>query len=313
MGAPVSSDKAPPTYPGFDLQPAQLQQLEVFLDYMLEINKVMNLTGIREKGEARQRHVADSLSLIPIIESGSNLSIAQLSPSAVASASNQFYSTSRYARQEPVSRGNMPSADRGSKTVAGKAAVAAAASIASEAGTKPEGVSLRGQALSVIDVGTGPGLPGIIFAVARPLWKVTLLDSLRKRCDFLKKAIELMGLTNVEVVWSRAEDAGQDPVHRQGYDVAVARAVAETRTLAELCLPFVKVGGLWVAAKGPTPKEEVAGARVALQKLGGVLCSVELVDSFSSDGQRTAVVVRKVANTPAQYPRGQGLPGKSPL
>ena len=102
------------------------------------------------------------------------------------------------------------------------------------------------------------------------------------------------GLSNVEVIWARAEEAGRRPELRETYDLAVARAVAETRVLAELCLPFVRVGGLWVAPKGPGPQAEVESAGNAIKKLGGKLVALDMVDSFSADGQRTAVVVRKV-------------------
>ncbi|PNH00601.1 Ribosomal RNA small subunit methyltransferase G [Tetrabaena socialis] len=124
----------------------------------------------------------------------------------------------------------------------------------SDPGSGPE--PGRGPAASfrVVDVGTGAGLPGMVLAAARPQWKVTLLDSLRKRCDFLRQAAAVAGLTNVEVVWCRAEEGGQRPDLRQAYDLAVARAVAESRVLAELCLPFVRVGGTWVASKGPNPE-----------------------------------------------------------
>ncbi|XP_051203996.1 uncharacterized protein [Lolium perenne] len=107
--------------------------------------------------------------------------------------------------------------------------------------------------ISLIDVGSGAGLPGLILAVARPSWKFTLLESMRKRCTFLEHAVELMELSNVDVVCDRAENVGQSHDFREAFDVAAARAVAELKVLAEYCLPLVRVGGLFIAAKGHDP------------------------------------------------------------
>mmetsp|Transcript_21776 Transcript_21776/g.56784 ORF Transcript_21776/g.56784 Transcript_21776/m.56784 type:complete len:177 (+) Transcript_21776:301-831(+) len=169
------------------------------------------------------------------------------------------------------------------------------------------------QPLRVIDVGTGAGLPGMVLAVMRPHWQVTLLDSLRKRCDFLTRAAEVAGVQNVSVVWSRAEEGGRREELRDTFDLAVARAVAETRVLSELCLPFVRAGGLWIAAKGPDPKAEVDAASRALQLLHSRLVCVSEVASASAEGPRTALVVHKERPTPAKYPRAPGTPNKLPL
>ncbi|GJZ00909.1 ribosomal RNA small subunit methyltransferase G [Tanacetum coccineum] len=115
--------------------------------------------------------------------------------------------------------------------------------------------------LNLVDVGSGAGLPGLILAIACPGWKVTLLESLNKRCVFLEHAIGLIGLSNVKVVRGRAEV----------FDVTVARAVAEMRVLAEYCLPLVRVGGLFVAAKGHAPEEEVTRAKRAISLMGASL------------------------------------------
>ncbi|GJW44867.1 ribosomal RNA small subunit methyltransferase G [Tanacetum coccineum] len=120
--------------------------------------------------------------------------------------------------------------------------------------------------LNLVDVGSGAGLPGLILAIACPGWKVTLLESLNKRCVFLEHAIGLIGLSNVKVVRGRAEDVGQNIEFREVFDVTVARAVAEMRVLAEYCLPLVRVGGLFVAAKGHAPEEEVTRAKRAINK-----------------------------------------------
>ncbi|KAL3161900.1 hypothetical protein ABBQ38_008987 [Trebouxia sp. C0009 RCD-2024] len=165
----------------------------------------------------------------------------------------------------------------------------------------------------IIDVGSGAGLPGAIIAIARPAWKVTLLDSLRKRCQFVEMAVQHIGIQNIQVVWSRAEEAGQSQKHREVYDVAIARAVARMRVLAELCLPMVKPGGYCLAAKGPDCQAEVAEAEEAIAILQGKLVSISKVDAFGSVGQHVAVLVKKVAHTPAQYPRQPGKPGKRPL
>lgn len=145
--------------------------------------------------------------------------------------------------------------------------------------------------------------------------QVTVLDSLKKRCDFVSATLQDLGIRNVDVLWGRAETAGQDPEHRERYDVAIARAVAEMRVLSEYCLPFVQVGGALIAAKGPSPQHEVDDAHSAICLLGGKLLSIEAVQSYS-DGEtqpRTAVTVRKVATTPSQYPRREGRPLKRPL
>ena len=171
--------------------------------------------------------------------------------------------------------------------------------------------------LSVIDVGAGAGYPGSVLAAARPAWNVTLLDALRKRTDFAARAAAAAGLTNAAPVWARAEEAGAaggGGAHREAHDAAVARAVAETRVLAELCLPLVRSGGLWLAAKGPDPAGEVAAAGPAIAALGGEVEGLIALPPLSPGGPgRSLLIVRKVAPTPDKYPRRAGVPAKRPL
>lgn len=144
---------------------------------------------------------------------------------------------------------------------------------------------------------------------------MTLLDSLGKRCDFVQKTVIDLGIGNIEVVWGRAETLGHEEAHREMYDVAIARAVAELRVLSELCLPFVRNGGFFLAAKGTKPTAEVEAAENAIKVLGGKLISVQAVQSFSEADSlpRTAVIVKKIQHTPSQYPRRAGKPLKQPL
>ncbi|GMH21981.1 hypothetical protein Nepgr_023824 [Nepenthes gracilis] len=167
--------------------------------------------------------------------------------------------------------------------------------------------------LNLVDVGSGQGLPGLILAIACPGWEVTLVESMNKRCLFLDHAVSLMSLPNVQVVRGRAESLGQNPDFREIFDVAVARAVAELRILAEYCLPLVRVGGLFVAAKGHGPQEEIRHAEKAIQLLGASVLQLCSVESCSPYGQRTAIVCLKERVTPRKYPRDSGTPAKSPL
>ncbi|KAI3726942.1 hypothetical protein L1987_66749 [Smallanthus sonchifolius] len=175
--------------------------------------------------------------------------------------------------------------------------------------------------LNLVDVGSGAGLPGLILAIACPDWELTLLDSLNKRCVFLEHVVGLIGLSNVKVMRGRAEyfnlmlrqDVGQNLEFREVFDVAVARAVAEMRILAEYCLPLVRVVGLFVAAKGHSPEEEVRRAKKAISLMGASLLQTCYVNSHSPYGQRTAIVCLKDGLTPRKYPRDPGTPAKSPL
>lgn len=170
-----------------------------------------------------------------------------------------------------------------------------------------------GERLRLIDIGSGAGLPGLVIATVRPAWKVYLLDSLKKRCMFNEYVAEAMGLDNVEIIWARAEDAARDATHRETYHIATARAVAELRVLAELCLPFVQKNGHWIAAKGHSPIEEVQHAQRAISMLGGGPPSLEEVESMAPEGKRTAVIVQKKKPCAPTYPRRPGIPKKQPL
>lgn len=208
----------------------------------------MNLTAVKEVNEVMDRHIEDSLAIIPPIQN-----------SYISSCNSSF------------------------------------------------------ENLRVVDVGSGAGLPGLVLAIACPGWEITLLESMNKRCLFLEHIVGLTELSNVQVVRERAENLGQDSDFREKFDVAVARAVAEMRVLAEYCLPLVRVGGLFVAAKGHDPHEEVRNAERAIKLMGASVLQLCSVESHSPHGQRTAIICLKNHSTPRKYPRDPGIPTKVPL
>lgn len=167
---------------------------------------------------------------------------------------------------------------------------------------------------AVIDVGCGAGFPGLPIKLARPDLKLTLLDALKKRVDFLKSTVELLELKGVECLHSRAEEAATPKAgRRESYDVALSRAVADLSVLCELCLPFVRVGGFFVALKGPDPKEEAARAASAISTLGGRLVEIKRVELGDSGISHTLCVVEKVGKSDSRFPRSFAKIKKSPL
>lgn len=167
------------------------------------------------------------------------------------------------------------------------------------------------QGASVIDVGTGAGFPGVVLSLARPDLQMTLLDSLQKRLTFLDAVCTQLE-ARAALVHARAEDAGRAPAHRAQYDLAVSRAVANLASLAEYCLPLVKTGGVLLAMKGSSGREECAAAQNAIALCGG---KIEQVIDYALPGgdPRTLVVVRKISQTPAKYPRTAAKISKNPL
>lgn len=168
-------------------------------------------------------------------------------------------------------------------------------------------------ACTVVDVGTGAGFPGLPLKIFRPDIRLTLLDSLNKRLSFLHAVVERLALRDVVLIHARAEEAGRQQDHRERYQVAVSRAVARLNVLAELCLPFVAVGGHFVALKGAQYREELDEAAKAVAALGGAVDAVKPVRLPGLDDSRAVIYVRKAVPTPPSYPRRPGVPEKKPL
>ncbi|HHU61226.1 MAG TPA: 16S rRNA (guanine(527)-N(7))-methyltransferase RsmG [Natronincola sp.] len=167
--------------------------------------------------------------------------------------------------------------------------------------------------LNVLDLGTGAGFPGVPLAIVRSDWSIVLLDSLRKRLDFLDEACSDLGLSNIRTFHARAEDGGRDPNFRESFDLVVSRAVANLPVLLELSIPFVKVGGYFVAFKAADAAAELNSSGRAIKELN---CKLEQVFPLKLPlemGERNLLIFKKIGATPKLYPRKPGTPARKPI
>ena len=167
--------------------------------------------------------------------------------------------------------------------------------------------------VSLIDVGTGAGFPGLPLKIFCPNIRLTLLDSLNKRVKFLQLVVDELGLKNVEVVHARSEEAARNKKYREKFDLATARAVARLPIISEYCLPFVKINGHFIALKGRQYEEEMIEGKKAISILGGKIEKAIPVKLPELEDKRAVVYIKKEKTTPKTYPRKAGTPERNPI
>ncbi|MEM7029633.1 MAG: 16S rRNA (guanine(527)-N(7))-methyltransferase RsmG, partial [Chloroflexota bacterium] len=165
----------------------------------------------------------------------------------------------------------------------------------------------------IIDVGSGAGFPGIPLKIFQPDIELTLVETTKKKVDFLEYLVQTLALPNIKIIHGRAEDLGQTSSFREMHDLAVARAVAPLSVLTEYLLPFVKVNGTMLALKSKLANEEIDQAKAALELLGGQIEEKVALTLPFSKLERTLIVIRKVRSTPPRFPRKAGIPTKRPI
>jgi 16S rRNA (guanine527-N7)-methyltransferase len=167
--------------------------------------------------------------------------------------------------------------------------------------------------LTLLDMGTGAGFPGLPIAIVFPNVKVVLMDSLNKRIKFLEDTVQKLGLTNVTCIHARAEELARNKNYREKQDICCSRAVANLTTLSEYCLPFVKKGGFFISYKTEAVQMEIDQSKKAVKVLGGDNAETVFFTLPGTDYQRSLVKIEKVSATPSKYPRKAGTPGKEPI
>lgn len=166
---------------------------------------------------------------------------------------------------------------------------------------------------SVCDIGAGAGFPSIPLKICYPHLKVTIVDSLKKRINFLEQLKETLQLDHVDIIHSRAEDIGQNKKYRENFDVVTARAVARLSVLSEYCLPLCKVDGTFIALKGANSNEELVDAEKAVKTLGGEVVNNNTFSLPIENSERSIIVIKKIKKTAKTYPRKAGTPAKDPI
>ena len=165
---------------------------------------------------------------------------------------------------------------------------------------------------TLIDIGTGAGFPGLALKIFNRDLKITLIEASSKKCVFLNHISNLLNMKNVNVLWGRAEEMGRDISYREKFDYATCRAVACMSTISELCIPFVKVGGQFIASKGKD-KAEITQAEGVIKNLGGAIDKIDNIKYSFFNEEKNIVVISKSKETPEKYPRRNGVPQKRPL
>lgn len=169
------------------------------------------------------------------------------------------------------------------------------------------------QGLSLIDIGTGAGFPGLPIAIANPEWSITIVDSTRKKINFALKTSNQLQLTNIQGITARAEDLGKQKIHREQYDLALIRAVGQPSVCVEYILPFVKVGGFAILYRGHWQESDTASLETALELLGCSLKHIQQTTTPLSESVRHCLYLHKHSPTPKQFPRPVGIPNQKPL
>ena len=266
-----------------ELTDNQCDQFDKYYEILVEWNKVMNLTGITQYDEVLVKHFVDSLAVFKAV-----------------------CDTPEILDAWPIERGFI---------LLSFCIASFLKAVCELSGTDNDIKNKINyfKNVSVIDVGTGAGFPGVPIKIAFPETDVCLLDSLNKRVNFLNEVINQLGIKKVDAIHSRAEDGARNPLYREKYRIGVSRAVANLATLSEYVLPFVEPGGYFIAYKSGEIDEELEASKKAIGVLGGEIKHVYKFSLPGTDFGRSFVFIKKNRITPKKYPRKSGLPSKEPI